>query len=61
VLPLWHALALCVVHGIGVHVMHHVIIVVFIIMFVVFIIMMIIDHYDVRRSLLVDQSLNVDC
>ena len=26
VLPLWHALAPCVVHGIGMHVMHHIII-----------------------------------
>ena len=59
VLPLWHALAPCMVHGIGMHVMHH-IIVMFIIMFIVFIIMMIIDHHHVHRSLFVDQSLNVD-
>lgn len=26
VLPLWHALAPCMVHGIGMHVMHHIII-----------------------------------
>lgn len=32
---LWHALAPCVVHGIGMHVMHHIIIVVIIIMFIV--------------------------
>ena len=50
----------CVVHGIGMHVMHHMII------------McssscsscsslMIVDHHDVYRSLFVDQSLNDDC
>jgi hypothetical protein len=38
---LWHALAPCVVHGIGMHVMHHIIIVMFIIM----LIMLIIDHH----------------
>nr|DAV47428.1 MAG TPA: Kti11, Kti13 transfer, tRNA modification, Complex [Caudoviricetes sp.] len=55
---LWHALAPCMVHGIGMHVMHH-------------IIMcssscsscsslIIIDHHHVHRSLFVDQSLNDD-
>ena len=39
VLPLWHALAPCMVHGIGMHVMHHIIIVMFIIMFII------IDHH----------------
>lgn len=42
---LWHALAPCMVHGIGMHVMH-VIIVVIIIMFIVFVMIMIIDHHD---------------
>ena len=59
VLPLWHALALCVVHGIGMHVMHHIVIM-FIIMFIMFIMMMIIDHHHVHHSLFVDQSLNDD-
>ena len=54
VLPLYHALAPCVVHGIGVHVMHHIIIVVIIMMFMMFMmfIMMIIDHHDVYHSLI---------
>ena len=34
VLPLYHALAPCMVHGIGMHVMHHIIIM-FIIMFII--------------------------
>ena len=54
VLPLWHALAPCMVHGIGMHVMHHIIISMFILMFMMFMIMMIIDHRDVRRSLFID-------
>lgn len=59
VLPLYHALhhAWCVVHGIGMHVMHHIIVVVIIIMFIMFII----DHHHVRCSLFIDQSLNIDC
>ena len=48
---LWHALAPCMVHGIGMHVMHHIIISMFIIMFII---MMIIDHHHVRHSLLID-------
>lgn len=59
VLPLHHALAPCVVHGIGMHVMHHIIVDVFVIMFMMFIIMMIIDHHHVRCSLINDQSLNI--
>lgn len=50
----------CMVHGIGMHVMHHIII------------McssscsscsslIIIDHHHVHRSLFIDQSLNIDC
>jgi hypothetical protein len=38
---LWHALAPCMVHGIGMHVMHHIIIVMFIIMLIMFIV----DHH----------------
>lgn len=52
-LPLYHALAPCMVHGIGmhvIHVIHHMIIVMFIIMFIMFII----DHHHVHRSLFVD-------
>ena len=56
---LWHALAPCMVHGIGMHVMHHTVIM-FIIMFIMFIIMMIVDHLHVHHSLFIDQSLNVD-
>lgn len=59
-LALWHALAPCMVHGIGMHVMHHIIISMFIIMLIMFIIDHV-DHHDVHRSLFVDQSLNVDC
>ena len=45
----------CMVHGIGMHVMHHIIIIdVFIIMFIMFII----DHHHVHCSLFNDQSLN---
>gem|GEM_PF-6082679 len=51
VLPLHHALAPCMVHGIGMHVMHHIIIVMFIIMFMMFIIMMMIDRHRVHHSL----------
>ena len=32
-----------------------------IMMFVMFIIMMINDHHDVHHSLIIDQSMNVDC
>jgi len=39
------------VHGIGMHVMHHIIIVMFIIMFMMFIIMMMIDRHRVHHSL----------
>ena len=53
VLPLYHALAPCMVHGIGMHVMHDIIIDVFI-MFMMFIMMMIVDHHHVHRSLFVD-------
>lgn len=49
---LWHALAPCMVHGIGMHVAHH-IVVVFIIMFIMFIIVKIIDHHHVRSSFIV--------
>lgn len=59
VLPLRHALAPCMAHGIGMHVMHHIVIVVFIIMLIMFIMMMI-DRHDVHRSLFVDHSLNTD-
>lgn len=58
VLALWHALAPCMVHGIGVHVMHHIIIM--FIMFIMFIMMMIVDHHRVHHSLFIDQSLNDD-
>ena len=44
----------CMVHGIGMHVMHHIIIDVFIIMFIMFI-MFIVDHHHVRCSLINDQ------
>ena len=56
VLPLRHALAPCMVHGIGMHVMHHIIIVVIIIM----LIMLIVDHHvhhHVHCSLFIDQSM----
>lgn len=59
-LPLWHALAPCMVHGIGMHVMHHIIVVMFVIMFMMFIMMMIIDRHDIHRSLFVVQSLIID-
>ena len=48
------------VHGIGMHVMHHIIVIVFIIMFIM-IMIMIIDHHHVRSFVVVDQSLFVDC
>ena len=47
---LWHALAPCMVHGIGVHVMHHIIVVVIIIMLIMFIMIMIVDRHHVRSS-----------
>ena len=47
---LWHALAPCMAHGIGMHVMHHIIVV--IIMFIMFIMFMIVDHHHVRSSLI---------
>lgn len=50
---LWHALAPCMVHGIGMHVMHHIIIMMFI-MFIIIMFVMIIDHHHVHRSLLID-------
>nr|DAK21396.1 MAG TPA: hypothetical protein [Caudoviricetes sp.] len=59
VLPLRHALAPCMVCGIGMHVMHHIIVVVFIMMFIM-LIMFIVDYHDVHCSLFVDQSLNDD-
>lgn len=54
VLPLWHALAPCMVHGIGMHVMHHVIIVVIIVMFIIMLIMfvMIIIMFIIHCSLI---------
>lgn len=55
VLPLWHALAPCMVHGIGMHVMHHIIVVIIImfiiIMFVIIMFVIIVDHH-VRSSLI---------
>jgi len=45
--------------GIGMHVMHHIIVVVFIMMFIM-LIMFIVDYHDVHCSLFVDQSLNDD-
>lgn len=57
---LWHALAPCMVHGISMHVVYH-IIVVNMMMFIIMFIMMIIDHHHVHHSLFVDQSLNDDC
>ena len=56
---LWHALAPCMVHGIGAHVMHvmyHMIIMMFIIMLIMFII----DHLHVHHSMFIVQSLNDD-
>lgn len=50
-LPLRHALAPCMVHGIGVHVMHH-IIVMFIIMLIMFIVVHHHVHHHVHRSLI---------
>lgn len=44
----------CMVHGIGMHVMHHIIIVVIIIMFIIIMMIMIIDHHHVHHSLFVD-------
>ena len=62
VLPLWHALAPCMVHGIGMHVMHvmHVMHHMIIIMFIMFIVIMIVDHHHVRSLLIDYQSINDD-
>ena len=50
-LPLWHALAPCMVHGIGMHVMHHIIVVI-IIMFIIIMFVIIVDRH-VRSSFIV--------